>query len=80
MSLSIKYNYRPSFQPGFEYYGDFGAIGESSNFDDEDHQVGPVAYGSFGDHAGYEAGYLFGLSDAAPDGEAKLILKYLIDF
>ncbi len=72
---STKYRYMPEFEPGIEMYNDFGEINDSSDFDDEKHRLGPVAYGKIGQF-GYDVGYLFGLSDAAPDGTLKVNLEY----
>lgn len=75
LSWGTSYSYRDSFKPGFEIYSDLGPIGEETDFDEQTHQVGPVAYGKLG-AIKYDVGYLFGVSDAAPDGSLKAILKY----
>lgn len=75
LSWSTVYRYAPDFEPGFEYYGDFGALDDGSSFSEENHRLGPVGYGKIGE-IGYDVGVLFGLSKAAPDGTIKVNLEY----
>jgi high-affinity iron transporter len=75
LSWSTRYRYRPEFEPGFEIHSEFGELGESSSFDEQEHQIGPVFYGKIGP-VKYDVGYLFGVSDAAPDGSIKALLEY----
>lgn len=70
-----RYRLDPAFEPGFEIYSNFGDLSESTDFDDEDHRAGPVIQGQIG-HVKYDVGYLFGVTDGAPDGTAKAILEY----
>ncbi|MGQ0527559.1 MAG: FTR1 family iron permease [Alphaproteobacteria bacterium] len=77
---STSYAVNDMFQPGFEYYLNHDDVSDGGSFDDQGHQLGPVVYGGIGEHIGYEAGYLFGLSDSAADGEAKLIINYTVNF
>lgn len=77
LSWHSRYKYNDHFQPGFELYSEFGEIGNEGDFDEQDHRIGPVASGDFLlPGMSYDAGYLFGASDAAPDGTVKLIVKY----
>jgi hypothetical protein len=76
ISWSSRYKITDSFQPGFEDYSTFGKIGNEQGFDKQDHRLGPVFYGKINDRLSYDAGYLVGLSHAAPDGTLKAILKY----
>ncbi|MEQ1704593.1 MAG: transporter [Rickettsiales bacterium] len=71
-----KYNYLPILSPGVEYYGEFGEITNSDDYDSQKHRLGPVMYGKFGHGFKYEAGVLFGISDAAEDYAVKLNLEY----
>lgn len=71
--LSSKYMYSSNFDPGIEYYADFGDLTE--DYDGQKHRIGPVAYGKIGE-VGYDAGVLFGISNAAPDATVKLNLEY----
>lgn len=75
ISWGTRYRYSQMFEPGFEIHSDFGALQDSKPYDQQKHMVGPVAYGKIGSFK-YDAGYLVGLSDAAPDGEFKWILEY----
>jgi hypothetical protein len=74
-SWNSRYRWKPEFEPGIEIYSDFGPLNDGSSFDEESHQIGPVAYGKIGSFK-YDVGYLFGVSDAAQDGQIKAILKY----
>jgi high-affinity iron transporter len=71
---STRYRYSPKFEPGIEIYSDFGDF--DNDFDEQGHQIGPVAYGQLTEHVAYDAGVLFGVSDAAPDAELKAIIEY----
>ena len=70
-----RYRYQPEFEPGFEIHSEFGALGEDTDWDDQGHQIGPVFYGKLGQFK-YDAGYLFGISDSAPDGMIKAVVEY----
>ncbi len=72
------YEINESLAIGGEWYSDFGDF--SDDFDEQQHQVGPVVYGSIGEHVGYELGVLAGVSDAAPDAEFKGVLNYSFQF
>lgn len=71
-----KYNYLPVLSPGVEYYGEFGEITNTDDYDSQKHRLGPVLYGKFGHGFKYEAGVLFGISEAAEDYAVKLNLEY----
>lgn len=75
LSWSTRYRYKEEFEPGFEIHSEFGPIDDPGGFDEESHQIGPVVYGKVGNFK-YDVGYLFGVSDGAPDGEVKGILEY----
>ncbi len=71
-----KYNYTPLFNPGVEYYGEFGEITHSGDYDEQKHRLGPVIYGKIGKGLKYETGVLFGASKAAEDYAVKINLEY----
>jgi high-affinity iron transporter len=75
-----KYLLNKAFEPGIEIYGAMGEFGHVLPSDQQDHRLGPVFSGVFaGDSHSkwvYEAGYLFGVSDAAPDGTIKVVIEY----
>jgi len=85
---SSRYNYSPYLQPGFEIQSALGEVNDAESADDQEHYIGPVAYGTLpfeveGDHIEglqYCLGYLFGVSDAASDGQVVMQLEYEIDF
>ncbi|PZP84620.1 MAG: hypothetical protein DI582_08260 [Azospirillum brasilense] len=85
---STRYNYSPYFQPGFEIQSEFGEVNDPSSFEDQEHYVGPVFYGTIpfedeGDEIEgleYRVGYLFGASSEASDGQVVLQLEYELDF
>ncbi|MEI6564978.1 MAG: FTR1 family protein, partial [bacterium] len=58
---STRYRWTPSFEPGFEWQSDFGELGKGTSFDEQQHQIGPAAYGKIGAHLKYAVGYLFGV-------------------
>lgn len=70
-----KYRYDQAFEPGIEYYADFGAFDENLSFDEQEHVAGPVIQGKIG-KVKYDTGALFGISDAAPDATVKVNLEY----
>ncbi len=76
ISWSTKYRLSQYFEPGFEYYNDFGAISHQLDYNQQSHQAGPVFYGRLTRHIKYDIGYLFGISDAAPRGELKWVIEY----
>lgn len=61
-----------------------GEVGHVSPSDQQDHRIGPVIFGEFANESKskwkYEVGYLFGISDAAPDGTLKALLEYEFRF
>ena len=75
LSWSSRYRLNKYFEPGFEYYADFGGLNAGKSFQEQSHQTGPVFYGKIGSIK-YDVGYLFGVSDAAPEGMLKWILEY----
>lgn len=64
-----------AFQPGFEYYANTGPLNQHVSFNDQSHQLGPVAEGKLGP-VKYNAGVLFGISQSAPDATFKVNLEY----
>ncbi len=75
LAWSSRYNYSEKFEPGFELHSGFGELARTGGFDEQDHRLGPAIYGKLGP-VKYDAGYLFGISDDAPDGTFKAILEY----
>jgi hypothetical protein len=84
---SSRYRYCSYFEPGMEISSDFGALNRRGAFNEQKHEIGPVAYGKLpvglttkADALKYRVGYLFGVSDAAPNGEAIAQLEYELHF
>jgi high-affinity iron transporter len=76
-ALGTRYRLSPWFSPGVEWHGDFSELRNTGGFDRQSHQAGPAFYGEIpGTGFSYDVGYLFGVSDAAVDGELKFILEY----
>lgn len=75
-----RYRYSDHFNPGFEYQADFGHANDIPGYDEQEHIIGPMAYGKISDGVKYELGYLFGISDAAADGYLKGKLEYEVHF
>jgi high-affinity iron transporter len=73
---SSRYRYNMHFEPGFEFQNDFGKGNETNNFNEQEHYLGPSAYGFITNNIKYEAAYLFGISDAAATGATRMKLEY----
>jgi hypothetical protein len=71
-------------QVGFEAFGELGEIRDIKPLEDQEHQLGPVLWGELevGERSKIELqlGWLFGLTDATPDGTLKWIVEYEIEF
>jgi len=73
-SYGFAYDISDDLALGGEWYSDFGDT--TDTFENQTHRLGPVAYGELPFGVEYEAGALFGVSDAAPDALVKLVLEY----
>lgn len=73
---STRYLLDPRFTPGFEIQGDLGRANEAPTFNEQEHYVGPAAYGEVVPHLKYEAAYLFGVSRAASHSALRLLIEY----
>ena len=79
-AFQLKYRLDPAFEPGIELYSEFGPVDDMPGFDEQEHLAGPIIagvipLGDSGTKLKYNAGYLFGLTDAAPDGTIKAIIE-----
>lgn len=72
----VRYSLDPLYNPGVEYYGEFGEIDNLPGFHSQGHHLGPMLYGKLPGDLSYEFGWVFGLSDAAEDHIVKLNVAY----
>lgn len=67
----IKYRWRPTFEFGLQGFGDMGKWNHWEPHDEQSHKAGPAVFGKIpvGERKAirYNAAWLFGLSDGAPD-------------
>jgi hypothetical protein len=74
----------PLIEPGFEYYGQINEVLNPGKPADQQHRIGPVLVGlaNFAPYGKlkYEAGYLFGLTQATARGTVRWRLEYEIPF
>jgi hypothetical protein len=84
-----RYNIWEPLSPAIEIYGDSGVIGRSPKLSQQQLLIGPVAVGALSLHdlgigkAGkvkYELGWLFGATDASPQGTLRWRLELEIPF
>lgn len=75
LALQTRYRYDQKFEPGIEYYAEFGAFDDNLSFSEQTHRLGPVVLGKLG-RVKYDTGLLFGVSREAPDATVKLNLEY----
>ena len=85
--VRAEYLWKQAFNPGVEFYGKMGEIADGPRLSEQNHSLGPVATGSVSLHRlglpgklGYEAGVLFGVTDAAPARTFKGKLEYEFTF
>lgn len=81
--VRAEYLWKQAFNPGVEFYGKLGEMADGPRLSEQEHSLGPVAKGSFSlrglglpGKLGYEAGVLFGVTDASPARNFKGKLEY----
>lgn len=89
-SFELKYAWQTKWktatpiQAGFEAFGELGQIREVKPLEDQEHQIGPVAWWEMETGARskveIQLGWLFGLTDETPDHTLKWIVEYEIEF
>src|SRR5262249_23903582 len=71
-------------EPGFQFYGAPGELGHVGSWDAQDNRAGPQLFGKIFDIGpgalAWNAGLLFGLTDAAPRLTPRWQLEYEIRF
>lgn len=71
-----KYRWKPALEYGLQGFGGLGVWNDWNSANDQSHKVGPAIFGKFA--AGnrqaikYNAAWLFGVSDGAPDNTFRL--------
>lgn len=61
---------------GAQMFNNYNTTAHLGSFDEQRHQLGPVVKGEIGEHLGFTASVLFGLSEEAPDTDFRLFLSY----
>lgn len=82
-----RYQLSPLFQPGIEIYGQIDDLNQPGKLSEQQLRIGPMFAGSYnlGQVGGrgkikYEAGYLFGVTDATQDRTLRTRLEYEVAF
>jgi hypothetical protein len=79
-AANIRYRWSEYVQPGIEWQSDYGTWNEHLSFNQQEHYLGPVVYGSIVSGLKYEVGYFAGISDAAASSAMRFKLEYEMYF
>ena len=75
-----KYRWQPALEFGVQSFGDMGKWNDWDKQADQNHRIGPAVFGKFalGNRQAikYNAAWLFGASDAAPDHTFRMQVEY----
>lgn len=76
----VKYRWQKSFEFGAQGFGEMGKWNDWAAHDEQKHLLGPAVFGKLpmGDHQAikYNAAYLIGVTDGAPDHSIRAQLEY----
>lgn len=76
----LKYRWKPEIEFGAQGFGEVGEWNDWESSDEQSHKAGPAVFGKLpiGDHQAikYNAAYLVGLSDHAPDHTLRIQIEY----
>ena len=82
-----RYQLSPLFQPGVEIYGQIDDLNHPGKLSEQQLRVGPMFAGSYNlrelggqGKIKYEAGYLFGVTNATEDGTLRTRIEYEVGF
>ncbi len=79
VAWSSRYRFKQYLEPGVEVHYNAIELSKNQSFNEQELQIGPTVYGKIGP-VKYDIGYLFGVTDAAADGELKWIVEYELRF
>jgi hypothetical protein len=76
----VKYRWQPVLEFGVQGFGDMGKWNDWDKQADQSHRIGPAVFGKFalGDRQAirYNAAWLFGTGNAAPDNTFRMQIEY----
>ncbi|MDE3016080.1 MAG: FTR1 family protein [Pseudomonadota bacterium] len=75
-----RYRMSKYFQPGIEIQGDLGQNGTIGHFNRQEDYLGAAAYGILPGHFNYQLAWLAGVSGAAAQSAARLLVEYETHF
>src|SRR5512139_3213055 len=75
-----KYRWKPALEYGLQGFGEMGPWDDWAPSDEQSHKAGPAVFGKLaaGDQQAikYNAAWLFGMSDGAPDNTFRMQVEY----
>ncbi|MFZ5523253.1 MAG: hypothetical protein ACOY9D_04095 [Pseudomonadota bacterium] len=78
--LQVKYRWQPRLEFGLQSFGEMGKWNDWDKQTDQNHRIGPAIFGKFplGNRQAvkYNAAWLFGSSNAAPDHTFRMQVEY----